>query len=828
MSEIAEENLVEVFEKGTENNPYLISDRKSLASIQNNLSAYYQLTKDIDLGEEEFVPIGTFTGVLDGAGHTIKNLKQNRTVPYAGLFSQTNGATIKNLMLENVSITSTQQQVGGLVGYMQGGRLKGCGVQGAIVGLYKTGGLVGETYNKALIEECCALGSVKSTYNSSNADYTGGLVGYSYDSTIRNSYAACAITGRGKGLVYDSRYTTVENSYYDAQVAGVGRFDAYNACKLTSGLIRKDFFSSWDFEESWAIQEGESYPYPKGAKGELFSASAGEVAGGMGTEGSPYLIGSRGGVDSIRYDLGGHYRLNQDIDLGEEEFAPIGTFTGVLDGAGHTIKNLKQNRTVPYAGLFSQTNGATIKNMKLKGATVSGNNYTGILAGTMTSSTVENVLVEGIVNGGTSGSYVGGLAGDVSQGIIKGCKGIVTVSGKDNVGGLLGKTINQTVVANSCALGSVTATNSSTSYVAGLIGYASSVTIKTSYAACSTGGKGKGLVYVYSSTTVENSYFDSTISGLSSPMEQARTTEQLRQQDTYVEWDWENVWKFKEGSLPELRVIEQEYFNITASHVTSITLELECPVFENVEYYLVTYGERMYKTNKAPIYIQGLLPDTEYSFRIQVQFKSGLILWSDVSRVKTRELITTCGLFSTEKGTDYIQLEWSSVSGAERYEVFCNEKRYEVSGPTIRLENLLVEIPYEISIKAIFADGGSVIGKSIIEKIYMIDPKTEYATTLVEKCEGEKWFIDALENLLNQQGKSINWISSQKDLETIYAIDLRNRGISGRIPRAIGELRQLRYLYLAENHLGTEFPDEISQLNKLILFDLTMNMSATH
>ena len=466
--------------------------------------------------------------------------------------------------------------------------------------------------------------------------------------------------------------------------------------------------------------------------------------------------------------------------------------------------------------------------MKLKGATVSGNNYTGILAGTMTSSTVENVLVEGIVNGGTSGSYVGGLAGDVSQGIIKGCKGIVTVSGKDNVGGLLGKTINQTVVANSCALGSVTATNSSTSYVAGLIGYASSVTIKTSYAACSTGGKGKGLVYVYSSTTVENSYFDSTISGLSSPMEQARTTEQLRQQDTYVEWDWENVWKFKEGSLPELRVIEQEYFNITASHVTSITLELECPVFENVEYYLVTYGERMYKTNKAPIYIQGLLPDTEYSFRIQVQFKSGLILWSDVSRVKTRELITTCGLFSTEKGTDYIQLEWSSVSGAERYEVFCNEKRYEVSGPTIRLENLLVEIPYEISIKAIFADGGSVIGKSIIEKIYMIDPKTEYATTLVEKCEGEKWFIDALENLLNQQGKSINWISSQKDLETIYAIDLRNRGISGRIPRAIGELRQLRYLYLAENHLGTEFPDEISQLNKLILFDLTMNMSATH
>ena len=525
-------------------------------------------------------------------------------------------------------------------------------------------------------------------------------------------------------------------------------------------------------------------------------------------------------MESIRYDLGGHYRLNQDIDLGEEEFAPIGTFTGVLDGAGHTIKNLKQNRTVPCAGLFSQTNGATIKNLKLKEATVSGKSYTGILAGTMTSSTVENVLVEGTVNGGTSGSYVGGLAGDVSKGIIKGCKGIVTVSGTDRIGGLLGSATSQTVVENSCALGNVTATNSNTNYVAGLIGYASNATVKASYAACSTGGKGKGLVYVYGSTTVENSYFDSTISGLSSPIEQARTTEQLMQQDTYVEWDWECIWKFKEESLPELRVIEQECFNIIVSNVTSIALVLECPEFENVEYYLVTYGEERIKGNETPIYVEGLLPETEYSFRMQVQFKSGLILWSNAVKAKTRALVSTCGLHSSEKGSDYIQLVWDPVIEAERYEVFCNGKRHETSNNTIRLNNMQPEIPYEISIKVIFADGGSVIGEPIIEKIYTIDPKSEYAITLIERCEGEQWFIDALENLLNQQGKSINYISSQKDLETIYAIDLRNRGISGRIPRAIGELRQLRYLYLTENNLEAEFPDEIAQLNKLILFDL--------
>ena len=847
MSKIAEENLVEVFEKGTENNPYLISDRESLASIQNNLSAHYQLTKDIDLGETAFGPMGTFTGVLDGAGYAIRNLKQNVDVDYGGLFSQTNGATIKNLKLEGAAVSGSNyigilagtmtsstaenifvegtvhggtsgNYVGGLAGNVNKGNIRGCKAIVTVSGEDNVGGLLGGATNQTVVENSCALGNVTATNR--GISYIAGLVGYASSATIRTSYAACSTGGKGKGLVYVSRDTTVENSYYDSQVAGKGLNDSYNIGKLTSALMRQAFFADWDFEKVWTIREGESYPYLQTDVPEGFQASAGEVEGGMGTEESPYLIGNRAGIESIGYEWSAHYQLTKDIDLGETAFGPMGTFTGVLDGAGYAIRNLKQNVDVDYGGLFSQTNGATIKNLKLEGAAVSGSNYIGILAGTMTSSTAENIFVEGTVHGGTSGNYVGGLAGNVNKGNIRGCKAIVTVSGEDNVGGLLGGATNQTVVENSCALGNVTATNRGISYIAGLVGYASSATIRTSYAACSTGGKGKGLVYVSRDTTVENSYFDSTVSGLSSPIEQARTTEQLMQQDTYVEWDWENIWKFKEESLPELRVIEQEYFNIIASNITSIALVLECPRFENVEYYLVTYGEKKLKANEAPIYVEGLLPETEYSFRMQVQLKSGFILWSDAVKVKTRALVAVCGLHSIEKGTDYIQLEWDPVTGVERYEVFCNGKRYETSENTIRLSNLQPEIPYEISIKVIFTDGGNAIGKPIIEKIYTIDPKSEYAIALIERCEEEKWFIDALENLLNQQGKSINWISSQKDLETIYAIDLRNRGIRGRIPRAIGELKQLRYLYLANNHLGTEFPDEISQLNELISFDL--------
>ena len=800
---------------GTEESPYLLGSRAGVDAIRYDLAGHYRLSKDIDLGEEVFAPIGIFTGVLDGAGHSIKNLKVNRTVSYSGLFSQTKEAVIKHLLIENVSVTSTQNYVGALVGQMNGGQVKGCAMEGTMVGAYYTGGLVGYAYNKAMIEESGAVGNVKST-NTGSSDYTGGLVGYGNSITIRNSYAACEITGKGKGLVYCGG-ATVENSYYDGQRAGTGREDTYNISKLTSGLIRRDFFQNWDFEESWAIEEGAGYPYPRGTTKEVFAASAGVIEGGMGTEESPYLLGSRASMEVVCYELAGHYRLSQDIDLGEEEFMPIGVFKGVLDGWMYTIKNLKQTRTADYTGLFSEINNATIRNLQIKAAVVSGGSYTGILAGKINASTVTNIFVKGTLSGGTNGSYCGGLVGDCIQGDVRNCKAEVSVSGKDKIGGLLGRTTNQTKVENCYALGSVTGTG--TSYISGLIGYSGNTTIKSSYASCNTQGKG-GLVSVYSSTTIENSYFDSTVSGYTGATEQAKTTEELMNQSTFLSWDVENIWKFDKDVLPELRVFIQESYRIESSCITSVSVQLKCPDYEDAEFYLLSCDERIYRLDKDSMIIENLLPGKEYTLRLQIQLTSGVVLLSDELKIKTRSFIGAGGLHSVQKGTDFIQMQWDTILEAAKYEIYCNGKKYETVENTLKLDNLQSNVPYHIYLRVIFNDGSIIVSEAIIEKIYQVVPETEYATDFIEKCDGENWFIDVLEYLLNQKGKSINWISSKKDLENIFVINLKSRGIAGKIPRAIGDLKELRYIYLEGNDISTDFPEELSQLNKLILFDL--------
>ena len=78
---------------GTESDPYLISNGAELAYLAQKVnednttqnpyrSAWYKLTADIDLGNQEWTPIGWnsstsyyFCGTFIGGGHTISHLK---------------------------------------------------------------------------------------------------------------------------------------------------------------------------------------------------------------------------------------------------------------------------------------------------------------------------------------------------------------------------------------------------------------------------------------------------------------------------------------------------------------------------------------------------------------------------------------------------------------------------------------------------------------------------------------------------------------------------------------------------------------------------------
>ncbi len=207
---------------------YTIIDKKSQLS-NLNLNGKYILMADIDMGNNEWTPIGSksspFTGVFDGNGHTIKNFKISKETYYGGLFGYNKG-TISKLGVEGISISLSNTEwdsiyAGAIAGY-NGGTITDCYSTGTIVArspaadFYPSyaGGLAG--YNTGTITNCystCDVSASTLKYRS----YAGGLVGYNdgtvfgYKATISNCYATGNI---------DSRSTTYSSyeAYADAVV----------------------------------------------------------------------------------------------------------------------------------------------------------------------------------------------------------------------------------------------------------------------------------------------------------------------------------------------------------------------------------------------------------------------------------------------------------------------------------------------------------------------------------------------------------------------------------------------------------------------------------
>ena len=136
---------------------------------------------------------------------------------------------------------------------------------------------------------------------------------------------------------------------------------------------------------------------------------------GNGTENDPYKISTAAELSFLAKSVnegesycGKYFSLNNDLDLNNLEWTPIGngihSFMGNFDGNGHTIKNLKISQSIHYtyeyptgrkaaycdAGLFATVQDASIQNMIIDGATIkitdtkSGDTHrVGVLCGTV-------------------------------------------------------------------------------------------------------------------------------------------------------------------------------------------------------------------------------------------------------------------------------------------------------------------------------------------------------------------------------------------------------------------------------------------------------------
>ena len=188
---------------------YNLSTVEDLKEMANNLGGDYKLMNDIDLAGENWTPLGTFTGTFDGQGHVIKNMTIKKSTSRVGFFEVAQNATIQNLGFENANVVGGDQDVGTIVGQLQGSTIKNCYVANSYIeGHDHTGALVGMIRNVEGLSEddpnmvggtvsnCISDSHVVSLYYQA-----GGLVGVSRGGLIEHCIFTGIVECKGSGNV---------------------------------------------------------------------------------------------------------------------------------------------------------------------------------------------------------------------------------------------------------------------------------------------------------------------------------------------------------------------------------------------------------------------------------------------------------------------------------------------------------------------------------------------------------------------------------------------------------------------------------------------------
>ena len=207
---------------GTEQNPYEISTAAQLKAINNNLSACYKLTANINLNGEDFTPLGnaesgTFSGVFDGNGFTISNLNVF-SGKFAGLFGCNEG-TIKNVKLSGIYVYGTRY-IGGVVGQNTTlGSVFNCSVSSGDIeaddGINEiyAGGIIG--YNEGFAEGTFSNNANLKINNESSSVVAGGIIGKNnsvYSVNITDSTNTGNISASGSKKIYCGGFVGINTS----------------------------------------------------------------------------------------------------------------------------------------------------------------------------------------------------------------------------------------------------------------------------------------------------------------------------------------------------------------------------------------------------------------------------------------------------------------------------------------------------------------------------------------------------------------------------------------------------------------------------------------
>ena len=427
--------------------------------------ATVQLANDIDLNNEEWIPIGDdrferteWHGVFDGQGYKVYNVKitkktdrDDENKSSYGLFGNVKG-TVKNLTVENVSISGAPKFIGALVGRLNDGLIENCHVKNASLECnnWTIGGVVGQ-WNNGVIRGCSIEESTIKGYAGVGA--IAGLALNTGERTLEDcSVNDCAIVANGSfGGNFDKMFGTVLGATYNG-----GLVVNLNKCSVENTTVKE--------QPSKAL-------YGYRAEGDVV-----KINGTVINDDTIVITTAEELVAATTIKAGQTVVLMSDIDLSGVEFGGLSAFhpenNNTFDGLGHTVSNWTNESGASDMGFIKGWVG-TIKNVTLKNVHLKTSGRSAILAGNVYSNIDNCHLVECTLEDSYwACGLIAGLynSGNITNCSVDGCN-VQSNGGTGGIVGVINESAGERNVEN-CVVKNTTVNNLGSygeSYSGGLV-----------------------------------------------------------------------------------------------------------------------------------------------------------------------------------------------------------------------------------------------------------------------------------------------------------------------------------------------------------------------
>jgi len=268
-------------------NPIVISHPGHLVYLSEQVyqgnayeNKYFKMINDIDLNRYNFLPIGwyitssnnkAFSGVFDGGGYKVLNLKINRNddnYTSNALFGYLKSATVSNLGIDGESDIYLGGIVGGIAANINAAKIFNCYNKANVTGTSYVGGIAGYSVSSPQIANCYNRGNIHLNSTTATNKAVGGILGYFNTGSVSNTYNAGNITAghtdaTTRGPIVGTTKAVVNSYFLDTSATGGNEngISKSNAEMITQNMV--DLLNASQNPLAWSFdieENNENYP----------------------------------------------------------------------------------------------------------------------------------------------------------------------------------------------------------------------------------------------------------------------------------------------------------------------------------------------------------------------------------------------------------------------------------------------------------------------------------------------------------------------------------------------------------------------------------------